>query len=313
MIGSPSAEPGNVVGVGSGVTMSIHRAALPALLALAMSGCVATVPVPTGPAVVGGTYGYDTLPPDYYGYLHGYGTWRVVPGYGTVWCPSVASAWTPYYYGPPAPWSFTFYFGDWVGTPYGWGWVPGHRHHPHWQHWAYGGRRHRHGHGGGDHHGGYGDGGRHGGGHGRADRPRYETPTAPRGAFSPSEGRHPAPATVRRVPNVRPAPNATPQPRPDGPDSRGDPPRGPAVRPLPPTVRSPGVPIADRPQPTPPGGGAVGDPGIRIDTPRAAFSPSSAPRPSTPPSFGRSRPSPGFTGGGRGSGSSVRGVPRGRW
>lgn len=150
-----ASQPGGGRGVLSTVTSPIARLGLPLIAALALSGCVVAQPV--GPGVyVEEPYGYEALPQDYYGYLGAYGAWRTVPSYGTVWCPPVASAWSPYYYGPAAPWSFTFYFGDWISTPYGWGWVPGYDHHPHWHRWAHRGRGHH-----GGHHGDRGDDRRH--------------------------------------------------------------------------------------------------------------------------------------------------------
>lgn len=79
--------------------------------------------------------------PDVIGYedLDGYGTWRVVPEYGAMWVPAVASGWAPYRYGhwvwidpwgwtwvDDAPWGFApAHYGRWVYYGGGWGWVPG--------------------------------------------------------------------------------------------------------------------------------------------------------------------------------------------
>ena len=123
-------EPRPVVRVSSAVaTIGVRTASL--LVALALTGCVAAVPVAPVPGGAVGVYQYDTLPPNYYGQLNAYGTWRAVPGYGNIWCPAVPSSWTPYYYDPFPSWNFTFFFGDWVSTPYGWGWVPGRHQHGH--------------------------------------------------------------------------------------------------------------------------------------------------------------------------------------
>jgi hypothetical protein len=78
-----------------------------------------------------GVYGVDDL--DHYG------DWRVVPTYGSVWMPRVASGWAPYstgawvadpYYGwtwvDAAPWGWApFHYGRWVQVGGYWGWAPG--------------------------------------------------------------------------------------------------------------------------------------------------------------------------------------------
>src|SRR5262245_43968909 len=78
-----------------------------------------------------GVYGVDDL--DHYG------DWRVVPTYGSVWVPRVASGWAPYstgswlydpYYGwtwvDAAPWGWApFHYGRWVSVGGYWGWAPG--------------------------------------------------------------------------------------------------------------------------------------------------------------------------------------------
>jgi hypothetical protein len=75
--------------------------------------------------------GYDDLDDN--------GSWRPVPGYGTIWFPHVVvSGWAPYHYGhwayvgpwgytwvDDAPWGFApFHYGRWVNAGGGWGWVP---------------------------------------------------------------------------------------------------------------------------------------------------------------------------------------------
>ena len=71
--------------------------------------------------------------------LDNYGTWRVVPTYGAVWYPAVASGWAPYHEGhwvwvdpwgwtwvDDAPWGFApAHYGRWVYYGDAWGWVPG--------------------------------------------------------------------------------------------------------------------------------------------------------------------------------------------
>jgi len=79
-----------------------------------------------------GVYGVDAL--DHYG------TWRVVPTYGSVWVPAgLAPGWAPYstgrwiwdpYYGwtwiDTAPWGWApYHYGRWVHTGGFWGWAPG--------------------------------------------------------------------------------------------------------------------------------------------------------------------------------------------
>lgn len=80
--------------------------------------------------------------PDVYGAdaLDSYGSWRVVPTYGSVWVPDgVASDWVPYstgswvwdpYYGwtwvDDAPWGWApFHYGRWVFINGFWAWAPG--------------------------------------------------------------------------------------------------------------------------------------------------------------------------------------------
>ena len=68
------------------------------------------------------------------------GTWRVVPGYGAVWQPTVVeTGWAPYRYGhwawvdpwgwtwiDDAPWGFApFHYGRWAYLGEAWVWVPG--------------------------------------------------------------------------------------------------------------------------------------------------------------------------------------------
>jgi hypothetical protein len=81
--------------------------------------------------VPNGVYGVDDL--DHYG------DWRVVPSYGSVWVPRVASGWAPYstgswvydpFYGwtwvDEAPWGWApFHYGRWVWVGNYWGWAPG--------------------------------------------------------------------------------------------------------------------------------------------------------------------------------------------
>ncbi|HVO40965.1 MAG TPA: DUF6600 domain-containing protein [Spirochaetia bacterium] len=72
--------------------------------------------------------------------LDGNGVWRVAPGYGTVWQPTVVVAgWAPYRYGhwawvdpwgwtwiDDAPWGFApFHYGRWAFFDGSWVWVPG--------------------------------------------------------------------------------------------------------------------------------------------------------------------------------------------
>lgn len=82
--------------------------------------------------VTPGTYGLSDLDP--------YGTWRVVPTYGTVWVPtSVPAGWTPYSAGSwildpvygwtwvdAAPWGWApYHHGRWGYVDGYWAWVPG--------------------------------------------------------------------------------------------------------------------------------------------------------------------------------------------
>jgi hypothetical protein len=83
--------------------------------------------------VPAGVYGVDDL--DHHG------SWRVVPTYGAVWFPHVATGWVPYstgdwiydpYYGwtwvDDAPWGWApFHHGRWVLVGNYWGWCPGPR------------------------------------------------------------------------------------------------------------------------------------------------------------------------------------------
>ncbi|HUL64680.1 MAG TPA: DUF6600 domain-containing protein [Burkholderiaceae bacterium] len=72
--------------------------------------------------------------------LDGYGEWRNVESYGSVWFPTtVVAGWAPYRYGrwayiapwgwtwiDAASWGFTpFHYGRWVYVHNTWGWVPG--------------------------------------------------------------------------------------------------------------------------------------------------------------------------------------------
>jgi hypothetical protein len=71
--------------------------------------------------------------------LDDYGTWRVVPAYGTIWVPAVGPGWAPYHYGhwawiepwgwtwiDDAPWGFApCHYGRWVYYNNYWGWAPG--------------------------------------------------------------------------------------------------------------------------------------------------------------------------------------------
>jgi Family of unknown function (DUF6600)/FecR protein len=85
--------------------------------------------------VAPGTIGYEDL--------DGYGTWRTIAPYGSVWVPSsVAPGWAPYTDGNwvwVSPWGWTwvddypwgfapFHYGRWVYTGGFWGWAPG----PYW-------------------------------------------------------------------------------------------------------------------------------------------------------------------------------------
>jgi len=86
---------------------------------------------PSAQYVARGTIGYETL--------DGYGAWRPVPVYGTVWFPDVYAGWAPYRYGhwawiepwgwtwvDDAPWGFApFHYGRWVSVRGRWGWIPG--------------------------------------------------------------------------------------------------------------------------------------------------------------------------------------------
>ncbi len=79
-----------------------------------------------------GTYGVSDLDP--------YGTWRVVPTYGSIWVPTaVQTGWVPYstgawtldpYYGwtwvDTAPWGWApYHYGRWVFVDGFWAWTPG--------------------------------------------------------------------------------------------------------------------------------------------------------------------------------------------
>src|SRR5712692_965613 len=79
-----------------------------------------------------GTYGVSDLDP--------YGTWRVVPTYGSIWVPTaVQTDWVPYstgawtldpYYGwtwvDTAPWGWApYHYGRWVFVDGFWAWAPG--------------------------------------------------------------------------------------------------------------------------------------------------------------------------------------------
>jgi len=79
-----------------------------------------------------GTYGANDLDP--------YGTWRVVPTYGSIWVPTaVQTGWVPYstgawtrdpYYGwtwvDTAPWGWApYHYGRWVFVDGFWAWAPG--------------------------------------------------------------------------------------------------------------------------------------------------------------------------------------------
>lgn len=81
------------------------------------------------------------LPPGIYGAyeLDRYGSWRVVPRYGSVWVPDVAHGWSPYSTGrwiwdpyyqwtwiDDAPWGWApFHYGRWVFIDGFWAWTPG--------------------------------------------------------------------------------------------------------------------------------------------------------------------------------------------
>ena len=82
--------------------------------------------------VTPGTYGLSDLDP--------YGTWRVVPSYGTVWVPTgVPAGWTPYSTGSwildpvygwtwvdTAPWGWApYHYGRWCYVDGYWAWAPG--------------------------------------------------------------------------------------------------------------------------------------------------------------------------------------------
>jgi len=82
--------------------------------------------------VSSGTYGLSDLDP--------YGTWRVVPAYGTVWVPTgVPAGWTPYSTGSwildpvygwtwvdAAPWGWApYHHGRWCFVDGSWAWAPG--------------------------------------------------------------------------------------------------------------------------------------------------------------------------------------------
>jgi len=81
------------------------------------------------------------------GDLNSYGTWRVDPIYGQVWCPRVADVnWRPYYAGhwvwvnpfgwtwcSEEPWGWApYHYGTWIHSGFGWAWVPG----PVTQYWS---------------------------------------------------------------------------------------------------------------------------------------------------------------------------------
>jgi hypothetical protein len=88
------------------------------------------------------SYSARYVSPGVIGYedLDEYGSWRVVPTYGTVWVPTIVSAgWAPYRYGhwvwispwgwtwvDDYPWGFApFHYGRWVYYGGYWGWAPG--------------------------------------------------------------------------------------------------------------------------------------------------------------------------------------------
>ena len=88
------------------------------------------------------SYSARYVSPGVIGYedLDEYGSWRVVPTYGTVWVPTIVTAgWAPYHYGhwvwispwgwtwvDDAPWGFApFHYGRWVYYGGYWGWAPG--------------------------------------------------------------------------------------------------------------------------------------------------------------------------------------------
>jgi hypothetical protein len=272
----------------------VRHGLLPALAVIALSGCVVAQPGYPGPAVAGGPYGYgggpygyDALPPNYYDQLYPFGIWQTVPGYGPVWCPQVASAWSPYVYGPGPAWGFTFYFGDWISTPYGWGWVPGRSYHEDWRRWPGRGREHRWWHDRDrDHHDWNPDQPyHHDRGRDSQGRSRFVTPTPPRRTWSP--GVAPSDRTPRfrtRTPS-RQAPVERPADR----GSRGGERGGTRIGP---GFRSPGAPIAGR----------------RADPPPRRSLHEGAPR-STPRASGR----PEVRDAGRRSAPSGHHANRGRW
>jgi hypothetical protein len=88
------------------------------------------------------SYSARYVSPGVIGYedLDEYGSWRVVPTYGSVWVPTIVTAgWAPYRYGhwvwvspwgwtwvDDAPWGFApFHYGRWVYYGGYWGWAPG--------------------------------------------------------------------------------------------------------------------------------------------------------------------------------------------
>ena len=98
-------------------------------------------------------------PPDSsanYDYFHGqlmsYGTWMNLPGYGSVWRPTIAAetpGWRPYcdsghwvytdngwFWQSDYPWGdIAFHYGRWLRSDVGWVWVPGYDWAPAWVSW----------------------------------------------------------------------------------------------------------------------------------------------------------------------------------
>jgi hypothetical protein len=60
--------------------------------------------------------------------LNRYGSWNVVPGYGSVWIPAgQVAGWTPYRDGRRLWGQAPFHYGRWIYTrDLGWFWLPRH-------------------------------------------------------------------------------------------------------------------------------------------------------------------------------------------
>ncbi|MFZ5440709.1 MAG: DUF6600 domain-containing protein, partial [Myxococcota bacterium] len=121
-----------------------------ALLVLLSWSCVVRAHHPAPPPVVVQVSVFDA-------HLEPYGSWLVVPTYGRVWKPAIASVGPDFYpYGTGGSWRYTdagwvfeseypfgwavFHYGRWYLDPqWGWLWVPGDTWGPAWVMWRTGG------------------------------------------------------------------------------------------------------------------------------------------------------------------------------